>query len=163
MGAAEVKQFLSFLACDRGVAVNTQTVALNALVFLYHKYLGVELGDLGFRLATKQRSLPAVLTVGEVSQIIAQLKGRNKLIIQLLYASGMRISECLRLRVQDVDLSRLSFTVKDGKGNKDRQTLMSAVLIPDLKGVIARSLQLQKQDNVKGQHYAGTTSPIDRL
>jgi integron integrase len=150
MGAPEVKEFLSYLANHRFVAVNTQKVALNGLVYLYHKFLGVELGNLGFSLATKQRSLPAVLTREEVSKIIGALSGRNRLIIELLYGSGLRVSECLRLRVQDIDLKGLSLTVRDGKGNKDRQTLLSTRLTGPLTEVIDKALALQNQDNIQG-------------
>jgi integron integrase len=150
MGAEEVRQFLDFLANERGVAVNTQKLALNALVFLYHKFLQVNLGDLGFRLATKQRSLPCVLTTLEVNRIIDQLEGRNRLIIQLLYGSGLRISECLRLRMQDINLSGLALTIRDGKGNKDRQTLVSAKLVADLQQFMSMAKALQVQDNSQG-------------
>lgn len=97
-GPAEVKTFLTFLAMEKNVSVNTQKIALNALVFMYHKVLNRELGDLGFKLASKQRHIPTVLTVNEVSRIIAQLTGRNKLIVELLYGSGLRVTECLRWR-----------------------------------------------------------------
>jgi len=126
MGAAEVKVFLTWLAVKRNVAINTQKVALNALVFLYAKVLKVELGDLDFALATKQRYLPSVLTPDEVLRILNHLQGRDRLIIEMLYASGLRITECLCLRVQDIDFSAHSICVRDAKGNKDRQTLLSA-------------------------------------
>lgn len=129
-GPEEVKAFLTHLAVSRNVAINTQKVALNAVVFLYHKFFNRELGDLGFKLATKQRHLPCVLSVREVGLILAQLSGRNRLIIELLYGSGLRVNECLRLRVQDVDLDRLCLTIHDGKGRKDRQTLQGCVRIP---------------------------------
>ena len=118
LGATEVKAFLSFLASERNVAINTQKVALNALVFLYHKFLHIELGDLGFKLATKQRVLPIGLSPHEITMIFNALDGRNRLIFEMLYDSGLRITECLRLRVQDIDIHRLSITVRDGKGNK---------------------------------------------
>ena len=108
-GADDVRAFLTFLAADRKVAVNTQKVALNALVYLYQKFLNQELGELGFTLATKQRQLPTVMSLNEVR-------------------SGLRINECLRLRVQDIDFDRLSVTVRDGKGRKDRQPSGSAGL-----------------------------------
>jgi site-specific recombinase XerD len=110
MVAEEVKAFLTWLAVKRGVAVNTQKVALNAVVFLYHKVLKKDLGDLGFSLATKQRHLPSVLTSAEVALILQQLKGRDRLIIELLYASGLRITEALRLRVQDIDFTHYAIT-----------------------------------------------------
>lgn len=143
MGADEVKAFLSWLANQRHVAVNTQKVALNALVFLYHKFLKIELGELGFTHATKQRSLPVVLSVSEVAALLPHLKGMCALIVSLLYGSGLRVSECLRLRVQDIDLEHLSITVRDGKGKKDRQTLLSSSLVTALKQQITRALALQ--------------------
>ncbi|MBQ0711847.1 MAG: integron integrase [Porticoccus sp.] len=156
LGAYEVKAFLSYLATDRHVAVNTQKVALNSLVFLYHKVLGKELGDLGFTLATKQRSIPTVLSQEDIKHILGCLKGRNKLIIEILYGSGLRISECLRLRIQDIDLQKCSVTVKDGKGNKDRQTLLSPRLIPELEHTIEAALKVLQKDNEQG---AGPSLP----
>jgi integron integrase len=150
MGAEEVKNFLSWLANQRHVAVNTQKVALNALVFLYHKFLKLELGELGFKHAVKQRSLPVVLSSVEVAALLQHLKGLPALVVSLLYGSGLRVSECLRLRVQDVDLEHLSITVRDGKGRKDRQTLLSRSLVPMLKQRIEQALALQLQDNLKG-------------
>ncbi|MFM2479831.1 integron integrase [Celerinatantimonas sp. YJH-8] len=150
MGAPEVTQFLSFLANQRHVAVNTQKVALNALAFLYQKYLHQNLGDLGFSLATKQRQLPVVLTPEEVSRILSLLSPEPALIIRILYGSGLRISECLRLRVQDVDLDKLSITVRDGKGRQDRQTLLSHQCSQQLKARLNQVLAMQKSDNQNG-------------
>lgn len=99
-GPTEVREFLTWLAADRHVAINTQKIALNALVYLYHKFLGVELGELGFTLANKQRHLPTVLSVDEIRKILSHLHGRNRLIIKILYGSGLRINECCRLRMQ---------------------------------------------------------------
>ncbi len=149
-GANEVRAFLTHLAVERKVAINTQKVALNAVVFLYHKHLQRELGDLGFTLATKQRFLPSVLSMKEVASILAKLVGRNKLIIELLYGSGLRVNECLRLRVQDVDIERLALTVRDGKGRKDRQTLLAAGLRQYVQQAMSDAIELQKKDNEKG-------------
>lgn len=128
--------FLSMLANERHVAVNTQKVALNALVFMYHKVFNQQLGDLGFTLASKQRSLPTVLSPKEVAGILEQLNGRNRLIIELLYGSGLRVSECLRLRVKDIDLDRKSLTIYDGKGRKDRQTLLGRSVVKSMNAAI---------------------------
>ena len=98
-----IPDYLTYLAVKQHVSANTQKVALNALVFLFEKYLKRPVGDLGFKLATTQRRVPTVLSGDEVSRILAQLQGRNKLIIQLLYGSGLRVSECLQLRVQDTE------------------------------------------------------------
>lgn len=157
VGATSVTAFLSMLANDRHVAVNTQKVALNALVFMYHKVLTQPLGDLGFKLATKQRTLPTVLTPEEVAAILANLDGRNRLIIELLYGSGLRISECLRLRVKDIDLQRLSITVFDGKGRKDRQTLLASSALPALKETIECAVEQQREDNASA---VGCSLPV---
>lgn len=147
MGGEEVKAFLTWLAVERDVAVNTQKIALNALVFLYQKVLKIELGELGFSLAKKQRHLPSVLTPAEVALILQHLHGRDRLIIELLYGSGLRITEALRLRVQDIDFTNYSICVRDAKGNKDRQTLLSEAAVNQLKIEIESALLLQKQDN----------------
>jgi integrase len=117
---------------------------------LYHKFLKIELGELGFTHATKQRSLPVVLSVSEVAALLPHLKGISALVVSLLYGSGLIVSECLRLRVQDIDLEHLSITVRDGKGKKDRQTLLSSSLVTALKQQITRALALQQQDNLRG-------------
>jgi integron integrase len=156
MGVEEIKGFLTWLAVKRNVAINTQKVALNAVVFLYHKVLKQELGEIGFTLATKQRHPPLVLSKAEVGAILQQLNDRDRLIISLLYGSGLRISECLRLRVQDICFNRMALTVRDGKANKDRQTLLSQSVVPALKAAIEAALALQKQDNQRG---AGPSLP----
>lgn len=150
MGHVEVTQFLSFLSNSRNVAINTQKVALNALVYLYHKHLKQELGDLGFRYATKQRQLPIVLSTDEVAEVLCQLNGRDQLIVQLLYGSGLRISECLRLRIQDIDLARCSLTVRNGKGHKDRQTILSQKCANKLPAYIDAARAIQIKDNTNG-------------
>lgn len=149
-GSAEVRDFLSKLAVERHVAVNTQKVALNALVFLYEKFLEQQLGPLGFSPATKQRHLPTVLYPDEVNAILEQLSDRNRLAVQLMYGSGLRSSECLRLRVQNVDLRRMSLTVIDGKGRKDRQTILAASLKDILELTIEKAIEVQKKDNEIG-------------
>ncbi|WP_369855291.1 phage integrase N-terminal SAM-like domain-containing protein [Candidatus Thalassolituus haligoni] len=94
MGAAEVVQFLGFLANDRHVSVNTQKLALNALAFLYNTYLELPLGDLGFQHANKPAKLPVVISSQEVGRILAVMNNRDRLIFSLLFGSGLRISEC---------------------------------------------------------------------
>lgn len=161
VGAPEVKAFLSWLANERNVAINTQKVALNSLVFLYQKIFNRELGELGFSLASRQRRLPSVLSPVEIQCILSHLEGRNKLAIQLMYGSGLRVSECLRLRVQDIDLENGSLTIRDGKGKKDRQTLLSQRLNAPLLNAIQHAIQVQKFDN---QQNIGCSLPhaLDR-
>ena len=150
MGTEEVASFLTFLANKRNVAINTQKVALNALAYLYQRHLHQELGDLGFRYASKQRHLPSVLSATEIGLVLKQLSGRNKLIIELLYGSGLRISECLRLRIQDIDLDHCALTVRDGKGHKDRQTILSQKCASKLPDYVVAARAIQAKDNAAG-------------
>jgi integron integrase len=150
MGPPEIRDFLTHLATKHHVAVNTQKVALNSLAFLYQKVLKVELGELGFQLAAKQRHLPSVLSKAEVAAVLKELGPRDRLIISLLYGSGLRISECLRLRVQDIHFDRFALTVRSGKGDKDRKTLLSPRAVEPLKKAVEAALLLQQQDNERG-------------
>jgi len=150
MGANEVTQFLSFLSNSRNVAVNTQKVALNALAFLYKQCLKQPFGDLNFCVATKQRHLPTVLTPAEVQQILNNMSGVHRLVFCLLYGSGLRVTECLRLRIQDIDFSHGSLTVRDGKGKKDRTTLLSRGCYGDLEKQMNAAKLLQEKDNQLG-------------
>ncbi len=149
-GKVEVRDFLSWLANDRHVSPNTQRVALNALVFLYHKFLSQDLGHLGFTLAKQQRYLPVVLEPEEVARILAQVSGRNYLILGLMYGSGLRVSECLRLRVQDINLQGFSLMIRNSKGWKDRNVLFSENLSDLLSEKISEAIAVQKHDNENG-------------
>lgn len=161
VGAKEITAFLTHLSTNGHVSVNTQKTALNALVFLYHKVFKRELGDLGFKLASKQRTLPTVLSAGEVARVLAVMSERDQLAFGLMYGSGLRVSEVLRLRLQDIDIDRLAVVVRDGKGRKDRQTLLSAALIPSLRRAIAHAISIQEEDAESG---IGTAMPdaLDR-
>lgn len=156
LGPEAVRQFLSWLANDRHVSINTQRTALNALVFMYHKVLGAELGDLGFQQAKHPRRLPEVLTRHEVALILGEMSSYYRLIFSVLYGSGLRITECLRIRVKDIDLSDCSLTVRNGKGGKDRKTLLSRRLFADLQAQIHDAIELQRLDNHQG---AGPSLP----
>ena len=123
MGTAEVAAFLAHLATERGVAASTQNQALCALAFLYEAILGQPLGDLGeVPRAKRPRKLPVVLSRAEVERVLAQLEGRYRLVGALLYGSGLRLMEALRLRLKDVDFELRQVVVRDGKGAKDRVT-----------------------------------------
>ncbi|WP_370280587.1 integron integrase [Pontibacterium sp.] len=152
-----VTQFLTWIAEERHVAANTQKVALNALVFMYRHVLKRDLGNLGFKLATKQRQLPTVLHPEEVALLLSGLRGVHRTIFELLYGSGLRITECLRLRVKDIDLKGLSLTVRDGKGKKDRQTILSPKLVPALESLTEKAIELQSRDNAIG---VGPSMPV---
>ena len=151
MGAAEVEAFLSDLAVRRQVSASTQNQALAALLFLYKQVLKLDLPWLGEVVrAKKPERLPVVLTVTEVHQILEQLQGELWLIASLLYGSGLRIMEVLRLRVKDLDFAQRSLIVRDGKGMKDRVTVLPQRLIPALKKHLAVVRAQHKQDVAAG-------------
>ncbi len=134
MGAAEVEAFLTDLAVRRNVSASTQNQALAALLFLYKHVLKLDLPWLGEVVrAKKPVRLPVVLSIAEVQQLMAQLHGDIWLIASLLYGSGMRLMEVLRLRVKDVDFSRQAILIRDGKGMKDRITVLPQRLQVPLK------------------------------
>lgn len=118
MGAEEVDAWLSYLANTRQVSVNTQKTALNAVVYLYKQFLGIELGDLQFSRTSKGRRLPVVFSHAEAMQVIAAMKGTHQLVAGLMYGSGLRVMEAVRLRVQDVDFSEQCLFVREAKGEK---------------------------------------------
>ncbi len=134
MGEAEVRQFLTWLATERRIAAATQNQALNALVFLYAKVLETPLGEIGDIVRAKRPPrLPVVLTDSEARAVIDQLKAPYWLMASLMYGAGLRVTECARLRHKDLDFSRRVVTVRDGKGGKDRTTLLPAPLIAPLR------------------------------
>jgi len=157
MGKEEVVEYLSYLASDRHVTSNTQRIALNALMFLYSKILEQPITNLGFTLATKPRHLPTVLTASEAMSIIDKLEGVHQLIVKMMYGSGLRVSEAMGLRVQDIDFEQFSVTIRNGKGNKDRVTLLSRNLVDKLYEQIAKSLIIQEKDNLDG---IGPSMPV---
>jgi len=122
MGSPEVEQFLDDLAEQRRCAVATQRLALNALVFLYNKHLRVSLGELRFQRARRQRRMPTVFTHAEATTIIRCLSGVYRIIGALMYGSGLRVNEVLRLRIKDLDFGSKQVTVRDGKGGNERFT-----------------------------------------
>ncbi len=130
MGARELEAFLNHLALDRRVAASTQNQALNAILFLYRQVLQDDQLDLTVNAvrAKKGKRLPTVLSKIEVARLISCLRGTNKLKAQLLYGSGLRLMECLRLRVKDIDFHQRQITVRDGKGFKDRVTILPSQL-----------------------------------
>jgi integron integrase len=138
MGAAEVEQFLSYLAVQRTVSASTQNQALAALLFLYKQVLRIELPWLDGVVRAKQpERLPLVLSREETQQLLAQFSGELGLITGLLYGSGMRLMEAVRLRVKDVDFQRREVLVRDGKGMKDRVTLLPDSLRDGLQAHLA--------------------------
>ncbi len=158
MGKPEVEQFLTWLAVNRKVAPSTQNQALQAILFLYRKVLGSELPWLDDVVRAKhQERVPVVLSRHEVAAVLAALQGKYQLVGKLLYGSGLRLMECLRLRVMALDLDRQSITVHSGKGGKDRVTVLPESLLTDVQGQI-HSVRLLHQQDLKAA-YAGASMP----
>ncbi len=134
MGEAEINAFLSHLATEERVSATTQNQALAALLFLYRTVLGGDVGNLeGVIRARRRQRLPVVFTVGEVRAVLGHLDGTEALVAQLLYGSGLRLMEALRLRIKDVDLEQRCITVRCGKGDKDRRTMLPDSLVEPLQ------------------------------
>lgn len=146
LGAVEVNAFLTWLSAERKVAAATQNLALNALVFLYAKVLQQPLGQIGEVVRAKRASrIPCVLTHEEATALIAQLGQPYQLLASLMYGAGLRVMEAARLRIKDVDFDRQVITIHDGKGAKDRTTLLPAPLIAPLLERRERMLHAWKQ------------------
>ena len=120
MGPVEIEAFLNHLAIDRRVSASTQNQAFSALLYLYRQVLEIELPCLDALRARRPQRLPVVLSAEEVRSILDRMHGRERLMVELLYGTGMRLLECCRLRVKDVDFQRNQILVRDGKGQKDR-------------------------------------------
>src|SRR5436190_5535483 len=147
MGAAEVSEFLTHLARDGNVSASTQNQALSALLFLYKQVLKEELGWLEDVERTKKPTrLPVVLTHDEVHKVFAHLRGTPRLMAGLLYGSGLRLMECVRLRVKDVDFGYARITVRDGKGAKDRVTMLPLNLAAPLQRHLGKVRAQHEQD-----------------
>ncbi len=140
MGGPEVERFLSSLAVQGRVAASTQNQALSALLFLYRQVLAVDLPWLdNVARAKRPQRVPTVLSREEVQRLLAAMEGRPWLLASLLYGTGMRLMECLRLRVKDVDFACNEITVREGKGGKDRRTVLPQLLIAPLEREVERA------------------------
>lgn len=151
MGAAEIEAFLSHLAVGRNVSGSTQNQALAALLFLYKHVLGVNLPWLDDIVrAKKPKHLPVVLTRDEVARVLDELSGVQWLVANLLYGAGLRLLEALRLRVKDIDFARGELLVRDGKGQKDRVTMLPQRLILPLQEHLQKVAVLHRADLAEG-------------
>ena len=147
MAEPEINAFLTHLAVKDRVAASTQNQALSALLFLYRHVLEREIGDLGEVIrARKPKRLPVVMTREETKAVLGHLQGDKWLMASLLYGAGLRLMECLRLRVQDVDFARNEITVRDGKGAQDRITMLPQSLVTPLRKHLEEVKTLHEQD-----------------
>src|SRR5438094_1298706 len=163
MGAAEVSEFLTHLARDGNVSASTQNQALSALLFLYKQVLKEEIGWLeDVQRAKKPTRLPVVLTHDEVHSVFAHLHGTPRLMAGLLYGSGLRLMECVRLRVKDVDFGYARITVRDGKGGKDRVTMLPVNLAKSLERHLQKMKAQHEEDLEAGFGSVFLPNAIDR-
>lgn len=153
---AKIKGFLGDLVETRNISAATQNQALNAIVFFYSQVLTIDLADFSdFSRARKPRRLPVVMSTGEVASLLGHLSGQNWLMSSLLYGAGLRLTECLQLRVKDIDLSRRIIMVREGKGKKDR-----AVMLPTSLS-IPLQMQLEEVARIHRQELAAGISDVE--
>lgn len=147
MGAEEVKAFLSHLATQMNVAASTQNQAFSALLFLYQEVLKQRLPWIDDIVRSKRpKKVPVVFTQEEAREVLSRMTGTPRLMAHLLYGSGLRVMECVRLRVKDVDLGYLQITLRDGKGGRDRRTMVPVFLVEALRKQIAKVAELHEED-----------------
>lgn len=151
LGKGEIEAFLTRLATEGRVAASTQNQALAALLFLYREVLGIELPWMEeIRRAKRPQRLPVVLTRAEVQALLGELDGTCWLLASLLYGTGMRLMECMRLRVKDVDFARREIVIRDGKGGKDRRTMLPATLVDPLQAQLREARRVHERDLAAG-------------
>ena len=148
----EIRAFISDLASKKQVSASTQTVALSALLFLYRDVLKKDLPFIeGIERAKRPERLPVVFTQAEVREVLSRLNGVTYLIAALLYGSGLRLMDALRLRVKDIDFDRNELVIREGKGDKDRVTMLPVAIAPQLREHLRR-IAVQHQDDLRHGH-----------
>ena len=163
MAETEINAFLSHLAVKEHVSASTQNQALSALLFLYRYVIGREVGSLGDVIrARKPKRVPVVMTREEVKTVLDQLTGDKWLMANLMYGAGLRLMECLRLRVQDIDFARNEITVRDGKGAKDRRTMLPESLKKPLQDHLHRVKEVHGKDLADGWGRVLMPDALDR-
>ena len=159
MGDQDVRVYLTHLAVKRNLSASTQASALNALVFLYSKYLEQPLSDeIGFVNSGRKPKLPTVLTISEVQQLLANIPERQSLPVSMLYGSGLRLMECVRLRVKDIDFDYRCVKIWNGKGGKHRVVTLSDTLVAQLQTQTEKVKHLLERDRANPE-YAGVWLP----
>ena len=148
-------QFVNHLAVQRKVAASTQTQALNALGFLYRNVLAVPLGEMsGLNRVQQRQRIPVVMTPNEVSAVLSQMSGTTALMARLMFGSGLRVEECCTLRVKDIDFGSSIINIRDGKGGKDRATVLPARLQADLQSHLMQVARLHTEGRNRGAGLA---------
>jgi integron integrase len=151
LGASEIEAFLTHLAVEQQVAASTQNQALSALLFLYREVLQLDLADsLRFTWAERPKHVPSVLTKAEVNTVLDKMTGACGLMARLLYGSGLRLTECIQLRVKDLDFEQFQLMVRNGKGDDDRVTMLPESLVSPLRAHLQWRKLLHEQDLKRG-------------
>jgi integron integrase len=160
---SEISAFLTHLATHDNVSASTQNQARSALLFLYRRVLRRDIEDLkGVVRAKVSRRIPVVLTREEVTAVIDRLQGPQRLMVELMYGCGLRLLECLRLRVKDVDFGRFEIVVRSGKGNKDRRTVLPETIVETLREHLTRVKSLHERDLESGAGQVELPASVDR-
>lgn len=163
MGPAEVEAFLNELAIERHVSASTQSQALNAIVFLYDGVLSQPLGRMtGLKRVQHRHRVPVVMTRDEVKRVLAMLQGTPRLMVELMYGAGLRVHECVTLRVKDLDLAARTISVRNSKGSKDRTTVLPAQLSSPLQQHLLRVATLHRDDLARGAGLAPMPDALAR-
>jgi integron integrase len=163
LGPREIEAFLNHLAVEKHVSASTQTQALSALLFLYRHVLGQHFDWLqGLVRAKKPERLPVVLSRHELLRVLERMRGTPRIIAFLLYGSGLRLMEACTLRVKDVDIERRQLLIRDGKGRKDRRTMIAGHLVPALQMQLQRAREIHRRDLAAGAGYVELPDAIDR-
>jgi len=163
MGSVEVEAFLNYLATKRRVSASTQSQALNAVVFLYDSVLTKPLGEMtGLKRVQRRQRVPVVLTREETKATLGLMEGTSRLMAQLIYGAGLRVHECVTLRVKDIDLSTKTVNIRDGKGSKDRTTVLPNQLRSTLEQHSLRVAVLHKEDLARGAGLAPMPDALAR-
>jgi len=158
MGGTEIADFLTNLAVERKVSASTQNQALNALVFLYRKVLKIPLDNFDFKHTRIGKRLPVVLSRDETHKVISNLQGEFHLMASILYGGGLRLTECLNLRVKDIDFGLNEIVVRGGKGDNDRRTILPSLLIPELNRQI-KKVRFKLEENMLVKGFRGASMP----
>lgn len=163
MGEKEISEFLTFLAVKRKVSASTLNQALNALVFFYREVLKIQLGDFSFQHSKVGKRLPVVLSRNEVKRVLSNLNDEAWQIASLLYGCGLRLKECLKLRVNDVDFDLNEIVVRNEKGNNDRRTVFPVLMQEHLKlRIIYTKIKLKNNLLIKGFHGVSMPEALER-
>ena len=163
MSTTEVEAFLNHLALDRRVAASTQSQALNAIVFLYDSVLARPLGQMsGLKRVQRRQRVPVVLTRDEVKRVLAMMQGTCRLMAELMYGAGLRVHECVTLRVKDVDVAAHTISVRNSKGSKDRTTVLPLQLSSPLQQHLLRVATLHRDDLARGAGLAPMPDALAR-